>query len=74
MKTLAFLTLTGRSGKTTVALHIAVAALVLATGRAVTQFESYGKAAAEIRALWRYLKECMNGKAGRKPTRKIRAA
>jgi chromosome partitioning protein len=42
-------------------------ARAFATGRAVTEFEADGKAAAEIRALWRYLKENMDGKAsGRK--------
>ena len=34
-------------------------ARAVATGRAVTEFESYGKAATEIRALWAWLKEQM---------------
>jgi chromosome partitioning protein len=38
-------------------------AQAFATGRAVTEFEADGKAAEEIRALWRYLKESMDGKA-----------
>jgi chromosome partitioning protein len=41
-----------------------------ATGRAVTEFEADGKAAEEIRALWRYLKETMNGKQARKVRRR----
>ncbi|MBO2007056.1 hypothetical protein J4732_15150 [Serratia marcescens] len=34
-------------------------ARAVATGRAVTEFESDGKAATEIRALWAWLKEQM---------------
>ena len=35
------------------------AVMAVATGRAVTEFESDGKAATEIRALWAWLKEQM---------------
>ena len=34
-------------------------ARAVATGRAVTEFEDHGKAAEEIRALWKWLKEQM---------------
>lgn len=34
-------------------------ARAVASGRAVTEFDSEGKAAAEIRALWAWLKEQM---------------
>jgi chromosome partitioning protein len=33
----------------------------ISSGRAVTEFESQGKAAGEVRGLWRWLKEQMNG-------------
>jgi chromosome partitioning protein len=35
-------------------------ARAVATGRAVTEFDSHGKAAEEIRALWHWLKKEMN--------------
>src|SRR4051794_13862906 len=49
-------------------------ARAFATGRAVTEFESHGKAAEEIRALWRYLKEYMNGKTARRKSKQVHAA
>ncbi len=49
-------------------------ARAFATGRAVTEFDGEGKAAAEIRALWRFLKETMNGSKARKSARQVRAA
>jgi Mrp family chromosome partitioning ATPase len=72
MKSLAFITQKGGSGKSTLALHIAVAALedrarvvIVDTDpqQSVTapEFEVDGKAAQEIRALRRYVKETMNG-------------
>jgi chromosome partitioning protein len=42
-------------------------ARAVATGRAVTEFDSHGKAAEEIRALWRWIKEQMTD--GRKNNR-----
>jgi chromosome partitioning protein len=42
-------------------------ARAVATGRAVTEFDSHGKAAEEIRALWRWIKEQMTD--GRKDNR-----
>jgi chromosome partitioning protein len=48
-------------------------ARAFATGRAVTEFETDGKAGEEIRALWRYLKEMMNGKQPRQ-ARTVRRA
>jgi chromosome partitioning protein len=49
-------------------------ARAFATGRAVTEFEADGKAAEEIRALWRYLKESMDGKAAGRKSKQVRAA
>ena len=42
-------------------------ARAIATGRAVTEFDSHGKAAEEVRALWRWIKEQMTD--GRKDDR-----
>ncbi len=48
-------------------------ARAIATGRAVTEFDSHGKAAEEIRALWRWIKEQMtNGRKDHR-TRRIHA-
>ena len=48
-------------------------ARAFATGRAVTEFEATGSAAAEIRALWRYLKKELNyGKGKDQQARPVR--
>lgn len=45
-------------------------ARAIATGRAVTEFDSHGKAAEEIRSLWRWIKEQMiNGRKGDRTSR-----
>ena len=45
-------------------------ARAIATGRAVTEFDSHGKAAEEIRALWRWLKERItDGRKDNRPRR-----
>jgi chromosome partitioning protein len=45
----------------------------VATGRAVTEFDSKGKAAREIRALWRWIKEEMNDGIKTNRTRGVHA-
>ncbi len=45
-------------------------ARAIATGRAVTEFDSHGKAAEEVRSLWRWIKEQMiNGRKGDRTSR-----
>jgi chromosome partitioning protein len=36
-------------------------ARAIATGRAVTEFETHGRAAEEIRALWKWMEENLDG-------------
>jgi chromosome partitioning protein len=45
-------------------------ARAIATGRAVTEFDSHGKAAEEVRSLWRWIKEqIINGRKGDRTSR-----
>lgn len=49
-------------------------ARAFASGKAVTEYNDAATAAAEIRALWRYLKEVMHGKGKGKRGRQVRQA
>jgi chromosome partitioning protein len=68
------LTATGFPVAPVVVHELRAFARAFANGRAVTEFNDAATAAAEIRALWRYLKGVMNGKGQGKRGRQVRAA